>query len=266
MLNSINLYFNCIKAEFLKIKNSKIIWVSLLGPLVIIALQFSRQLYYAAMYIPKPGINPWIGYFSSSWQAISFLLLPFYLILISNFIVYEEHKSDTWKDIFILPINTKYIFISKFTVVLILFTLTLIYFNFLQIFSGLILGYIKKEFLLMSYSPDYKQSSTFMLKIFLSSLSIVSLQFWLSLRNKNYIVPISIGIMGIVFGIMIFQWKYSYYIPFTYPTLTTYKYFQIMKLNSADYGLLYKHELMSLVYLIVFTIFGYWDYKKLKSE
>jgi hypothetical protein len=69
-----------------------------------------------------------------------------------------------------------------------------------------------------SYSFEY----ALMLKIFLATLGMASVQFFISQQSKNLILPLGIGIAGLIsFMILVQGWEYASYHPYGYAILST---------------------------------------------
>jgi hypothetical protein len=61
-----------------------------------------------------------------------------------------------------------------------------------------------------------------MVKIFLGTMGMASIQFFISQQSKNLILPLGIGIAGLIsFMILVQGWQYAPYHPYGYAILST---------------------------------------------
>ena len=93
---------------------------------------------------------------------------------------------------------------------------------------------------------------------YVSVLAICTIQFWIGLRSRNFIVPIAIGIACWLAGtIMVFEYKSSAspYFPYS---------FHGIRLSPEFSPRLTQVEWTSFGYSILFLVLGFWDFKQRK--
>ncbi|WP_315817522.1 hypothetical protein [Paraflavitalea speifideaquila] len=56
--------------------------------------------------------------------------------------------------------------------------------------------------------------------MYVSILAVTVIQYWISLRLKNYIAPVGIGLALLITGLVVIQWEHIRYYPFAYTMLT----------------------------------------------
>ena len=137
------------RTELIKTKNSFAIWLVILGALFIPAFFVGHAFYRWRDYLQNFTVessNPWYEYSRKLFNGVHFAFLPLLMILIITLIFNIEHKSNTWKHIFVLPVSKAKIFIAKYMVVL---TFVLMFYCFLFCFylsGGYLLGLWKPGF------------------------------------------------------------------------------------------------------------------------
>ena len=144
--------------------------------------------------------------------------------------------------------------------VLLLFVL----FNFFMLGSAVLANLIHKEYTFFSHGFNMNDLLKTNLKTFVSLLAIISIQYWLSLRIKNFIAPIGIGLALLITSIIIQPWEHIYKVPYAFPFIT---FISIEKgvLKSGS-TLLQNHELNSLGYFAFFTLIAFLDLRFRKEK
>jgi len=218
------------RAEFIKIKNSFAFWLVILGAVFIPILFVSNILYQwrdYVHYLIVENPNPWNEYSRKLFNGVHFTFLPLLIVLIIALVFNIEHKSNTWKHIFVLPVSKTKIFIGKY---LVLLTLVLLFYCLLFIFylsGGYMLGIWKPEFGFLNYFPSYAHENVqtniliYISRSFITVLALFAIHFWLSFRLKNLFATIGIGLGGVVLtiGMYISHWHSLIYIPYGSPVL-----------------------------------------------
>ncbi|TAL41215.1 MAG: hypothetical protein EPN92_13295 [Chitinophagaceae bacterium] len=100
------------------------------------------------------------------------------------------------------------------------------------------------------------------LKSLVALLGIISIQYWLSLRIKNFIVPIAIGLALLITTLIILSWEHIYKVPFAYPLLT----FNSLSGGVQKGSFFQNHELNSIGYFIFFSTLAFLDMKYRKER
>jgi hypothetical protein len=91
----------------------------------------------------------------------------------------------------------------------------------LMLLNGWLLSMVRPDLGLGNEAPNLYMMGGNLSKVFLSTLGVFAIQYWFSLRVKNYMIPIFIG----GFAVMIFTfanmmgWKKCIYIPYAYTSI-----------------------------------------------
>jgi hypothetical protein len=215
MINSI---YKGLIAENKKTKGSFTFWFTILGSVLIPFVFFLVYLFRYLSFIPEEGVNPWIIFIQNNLQGIAFLLFPLHIILTIAINLNIEHKENSWKKIFVLPIKRESIFLSKLLFLLFQVFVSLLLFSLSILFFGGVLGLIYEELNFLEYTPDVLSFGKLLIRLFIAILGIFSIQYVLSLFFKNIIIPISLGVfLTVVASLITKGWQYSIYFPYSFP-------------------------------------------------
>jgi hypothetical protein len=164
-----------------------------------------------------------------------------------------EHKNDTWKTLFAQPLNKFSIYAAKYLFAVLLILLSLFLFAALTLAFGHLLHILNHGLRFNEFSPAEMLSKLY-LKLFLSSLGILSVQFIISLIWGDFLKPMGIGFIGVIMGIIVATkgWEYAYLIPYSLPTL-------VLSLGKGKNAteIFTKDIYSSLIYALVFFVIGY---------
>ncbi|MBA4495404.1 ABC transporter permease [Paenactinomyces guangxiensis] len=201
---------NIIKADGMKLKRTWVFWTILMTPLFLTG--FLAVVYAARGDILKPhgwtGLIAWANYFLPLTVLLGITLLASMLASI-------EHDARSWKQSFAFPLSKSRLFISKFIWVNICLILSAI----LTVIGLTILG------LLIQF--EERVPWTLLLKEaffpYLASVSVISIQVWLSLNIKNQAVPILIGSLGAMISLFLAYAPQPVFhlLPWAYPPLAS---------------------------------------------
>ncbi len=251
------------RAELIKIKNSFALWLIVIGSAFIPVFFLLHHFYEWERYLPKPGENPWFEYFRKGFNGVHFVLLPLLVVLLVGLVLNIEHKSNTWKHIFVLPVSKTKLYFSKY---LLLINLIILFYGLLLMFflsAALILSLWKSEFNYLLFKPLYLYHSVqsgivdFTVKSFISILGITAIHFWLSFRLKNLFVNIGIGLAGVVLAISMYigNWQSIIYFPYAFPML-------MCNFVPDSHHFLSDFQINSIICFIVISVLSYFDFTK----
>jgi len=240
-----------LRSEFYKSRKTLAFWASILLPVIICGL---ISFGYLATTRGLTEMSPNILWFKYTGQIVSpmgYLILPFYVIFMAFSVHNIEHKNDTWKSLFSLPLNRLSIYSAKYLYAVILTFICLSLFCLLTYLFGNAAHLLKPALRFNEFNPIELLSRIY-LKLFLAALGILSLQFIISLIWSDFLKPMGLGFVGIIIGIMIAsaKWKFAYLFPYSHPVITL-----SMAKDSTQF---FTRELWaSLTYAILFFTSGY---------
>jgi len=166
-----------------------------------------------------PPLMLWIEYVVLILAPMGSLILPMLVVFIAYSVNSIEHRADTWKTLFSLPIPKLSVYAAKYFYAFFLILLCLSLFVLFTIGLGNFLSVIRPELKFNDYSAVGILTKLYF-KLFLSSLGILSIQFLLSLLFRDFLKPMGIGFVCTITGdIIANNWKYSYLFPYSHPFL-----------------------------------------------
>jgi hypothetical protein len=247
-----------IQSEFFKSKNTLAFWGAIILPVFLCLVVFGSYLIKAedilkAMKNPPPEAI-WFQYFFAIGGIMGTLLLPMYLIFMTYSVNNIEHKAETWKSLFSLPIPKFTVYASKAVYTLMLVFVTLFLFLFLTIVLGLLLGKLVPNYHLFDADLNklFVGLAQLHVKLFLASLGIVAIQFLFSLIWQDFMKPMGFGFIALVTCLILTRWEYSYVLPYALPL----KALQIGN-ESKEIVVFNKEAFSSIGYAIGFFVLGY---------
>ena len=201
-------------AEFLKIRRTNAIWLTLAGAAFIPTVNFLKLVSRPDIFVPKTKADPWAFMLNDNWAPGATLFLPIYVILVISLVTQIEYTNNTWKQVYASPRSYADIYFSKFFVMSSLVLLWIVLLSFFIIAAGYVVETANSNYVFTGHRIPWKQLSTIAIKMFASILGIAALQYWLSLWFKSFVIPIGIGMALLTGGFMIRQWEYISYYPY----------------------------------------------------
>jgi hypothetical protein len=212
-----NAFAYSFASEWLKKKRTAssvlIVVGSLLIPaLIIIARSDSANGLAAANREPQI----WETLFDRNWQIMAAFLLPMGIVIVASLITQLEFRNNTWKQLCTTPQSDAVIFFAKLAVILVMLLEFFVLFTIGIWLTGVIppLFYRTAPFPLEPLPFGHFVAADG--KFLLDCLPIVALQYLLSLRFKNFLIPLGAGLGLYVAAMVAVHWRYGYTIPYIY--------------------------------------------------
>ncbi|HEX8333658.1 MAG TPA: ABC transporter permease [Segetibacter sp.] len=194
----------------------------------------------------------------NKFQMTGLVALPLFLILVCTLLPQVEFKNNTWKQVLTSPQAKFNVFAAKFIDVQLL---TLVFF-----ITNLLLMFLCAGILhLMDPTLDVLNQPLNGYKIlmsrvnsYVSVLAICSIQFWLGLKFKNFIIPTAIGIACWFAGTILVLQKLDFaaYFPYSFHAYGRFpKYDPTINIVGGT----------SLIYAVLFLIVGFLDFNRKRS-
>jgi len=247
-------YFRSLKSEWIKTRRSAASWLCLIGGFfipIIWLIVFLKD----HTSINNYQIEIWQRHFMRLWQNMAFFLLPMGAILASSLITQMEFKNNTWKQLHTTPQSLTTVFLSKFSVILLLTIKFFVFFNI-----GIILSAIIPTLLFEGKLPIESIPVTYILKwdlkFFIAILPIVAIQYLISLNFKNFLVPIGVGLVLTIGSLIGMKWEYIYFSPYSFCVLL------MMPLKNSTLNM----HLVALLHFIVIMTVSYVLYIRKKEK
>ena len=255
-------YAISLRTELIKTKRSSAFWVCLIGAGFIPAIFFLSYYLKAEHFVARFKVQPWESHFLTGWQAFSIFLLPMFVIIVCSQIPQIEFKNNTWKQVFASPQSLGNIFFSKFNTILLMIIFLFVMFNVFMICCAVLISLVNKNYPFLHSSAQWDLIVKMNVKTFISLLAIIAIQYWLSLRIKNFIVPIAIGLALLISAMILREWEHIYKLPYAFPFLT----FSSLGIDGLKDHLFQNHELNSIGYFLFFTLLAFLDMRFRKER
>src|SRR6185312_7427908 len=208
-------------SEFYKTRKTMAFWSAVILPLIICLLVFIGFLNHSENLAKLPGPMLWFEFVAPVLVTMGPLLLPMLIVFDAYSVNNIEHKAETWKSLFSLPIPKWSIYCGKYFYALSLIIICLILFVLFTLGFGNLLSIVKPSLRFNEFHAEGTLAKIY-LKLLLSALGILSIQFLLSLLFRDFLKPMGIGFVATVSGIIMANvgWKYAYLFPYSHPMLT----------------------------------------------
>ncbi|WP_238395294.1 ABC transporter permease [Mucilaginibacter sp. 14171R-50] len=206
------------QSEFYKSRKTLGFWGAIILPLLITGLAFVAIYSNSDKFVKMPPMMLWVQFSMISLGSMGSLLLPIYTIFVAYSVNNVEHKADTWKTLFSLPISRWAVYGAKYFYAFFLLFLCLSLFTVFNIAFGNLLSIVKPSLKFNEYHMELQLMQVFY-KLLLAALGILSIQFLLSLLWSDFLKPMGLGFVATITGVILASndWKYSYLFPYAHP-------------------------------------------------
>jgi hypothetical protein len=250
-----NIFIESFASEWLKKKRTASSFLIIVGSFLIPAiLIIARSDSAEGLANSNRGPHVWEMLFNRNWQIMAAFLLPMGIVLVTSLITQLEFRNNTWKQLCTTPQSDTVIFFVKLAVILVMLLEFFVLFNFGIWISGVIPSLFFKS---VSGPAESLPLGRFLAadgRFLLNCLPIVSLQYLLSLRFRNFLLPLGAGLGLYVASMVAVHWRYGYTIPYTYCAFNFYDRPASVKGINTDYWAAgYTVGFMVLAYIIYIT-------------
>lgn len=204
----------------------------------------------------------WEKLWTQSWEAMATFFLPLVIILVTALVAQLEFKNNAWKQLHTTPQRFITIFAAKFVVVVAMIVQLLVLFNVGVYLTGAIPALIYPS---VNYPGEPYPFMFFLredIKFFIDCLPMIAFQYLLSLRFRNFLVPVGVGFFAWILGIGFLSWKYSYIFPYAYTSLDHFHTSRQIVKAPPPVSL----QVFALAYFVIFLVAGYLVYVKQKAK
>lgn len=179
-----------LTADFFKIKRKGLWFLTILGPVGVVALQMVN---YGVRkdYLLQQSDDDW-GYFLQNIHSFTPLAIVLGIAILTSFMASIENETNAWKQLIALPVSKLSVYLSKFTVLAILLFLSSTLLMLFTLSYGL--------FLSLSEPIPYLELAKYSYFPALAALPILALQLWIASVCHNQGIPITVGIFGVIFA------------------------------------------------------------------
>ena len=210
-------FVHAFQAEWLKRRRSLASWLvvagSLFTPAIIIVARLVRHEQLQQIYSAS---DFWRRLWNNSWESMAIFFLPMGAILATSLITQIEFKNNGWKQVHSLPLSLATIYFSKLAVIVLMVVQFFVLFN-VAIYGSAVIPYALVSG--VPYPPGPLPLSKFLeddLLFLVDCLPIVGAQYLMSVRFRNFLVPVGIGFLAWVGALGALRWEFGYLFPYTY--------------------------------------------------
>ncbi len=246
------------RTELWKCRRSAAFWITLAGTALIPIILTIAYIVEPEEFIGDLGQNPWINHIKNMWQIAAAFFFPMFVVIVASLIVQIEYRNNTWKQVYASPRSYADIFFSKFVIIQLMILAAIFMFVLYVLASASIANIFRPKYTFLSSPVPWVDLLKFTGKQYIAILGMSAIQYWLSLRIRNYIAPLGVGLALIIAGIIILGWEKVIYYPYAYTAVTFFKNKQSNGLNI--------HEVYSLVWLGVVLLLAFLDTSRSKER
>jgi len=248
------------RSEFLKLRHTSAFWLTLLAAGFIPAINGIICIEKATDMIPKFRDTPWITFLRYNWKNTAAVILPFYVILLINLVPQLEYRNMTWKQVYASPRKYADIFFSKFVIIQILIICFFILFNLFMIASAYTINVFQNGYSFSHTAIPWYMVLQLSIRIYTGILGVTAIQYWMSTRFKNFVLPLGAGLGLWIAGLVLMEWDHIIYYPYMYSTLLFFTDFT----RHPDY--LPKLIINSLTCFVLALLLGFWNIYQQKER
>ncbi|MFT4801988.1 MAG: hypothetical protein ACI93N_001763 [Flavobacteriaceae bacterium] len=260
-MSTILYYTSSLKNELIKLKRTFAFWLTIISAILFPILFFMAYFFKHENLVPTAGINPWEKFMTIQIENSIPFFIPMFIVLITSLIMQVEHKSLGMKNLFSLPIPKWSVYFGKLTIVIFAIITTYVYYYVAILLSGVLLGIIHSDLAFLDFQPDHFKFIKVLSTSFIASLGIIGIQFWLSFRFKNFVIPLGFGMFLAIIGIILAQAPQSIYFPYSFSLLSV----SFGDKMSLTFGIS-TVTVYSVLCFFVTAILGYIDIKRLNVK
>ncbi|MEL6834431.1 MAG: ABC transporter permease [Bacteroidota bacterium] len=255
-------------SEIIKLKRSAVWYILLLGVALTATGVFIGHLLDAHNMV-KINIDPWDRYFRAALAIFNLFIVVPYTVLLVSAVIFVEQRANAWKYLYTLPFSRGRFFLTKWVLVALLYLVSILFLLTGVVLSGYLLDILRPEYEFIYYRPQFAYLLQEMGHFFLASLGLIGFQYWLSLRFRNILIPLGIGVFGFVFGIImsVTSQKLALYLPYSLPMIVRdFDMFRNEHIQDSFISGLNNVEVHSILIGLAFLLLGYWQERNRKVE
>lgn len=181
---------------------------------------------------------------------------PFFIILLCTLLPYIEYRNNTWKQVFASPQTKANVFLAKLMNLHLFMLLFLVATHLFMLITIVGVNFLKPTLHLLKHPLDGNIILVKAANAYILMLAMCSIQFWIGLRFRNFIVPIGIGLVLWFTGTIMaleFSPKLASYFPYS---------FHAFSLSPKLKPQLTQIAWTSLAYALFFLVVAFLDFRR----
>jgi hypothetical protein len=208
-------FLRALRAERLKLRRSLTTPAILLGglfvPAVLLAVRFRQR---ARTETLAASGTYWRHHWLESWESLSVLVVPLLLVLVTTLVVHLEYRHDTWKQVHASPVRPSVLFLAKLALLL-----GLLLEVFVVVSAGLgVAGWLPVRVLTGGHGGPLPLADLgrWNARLLVDCLPVVGIQYAMALRFRNVLVPLGVGVLAWIAGLVVINTPYVVAVPYAY--------------------------------------------------
>jgi hypothetical protein len=219
--------------EMLKLKRTLAVWLAVILPLGVVAIEFLGTVQRSDYYIAQALAYPWLEFGRQTIFFWTLLALPLFVTLETALLGGLEHSGDHWKQLFARPVSRGAIYGAKLEAGMALVAVSLLALILQVVVAGWTLSLFIPEFGIHGPIP-WREFLTEIGIAYLGCWLIIAIHTWVALRWKSFVVASAAGIFLTVAGMVVINAEWGSYYPWA---------LSAMALNSLQEGGTFAREL-----------------------
>ncbi|RYZ20852.1 MAG: hypothetical protein EOO16_15180 [Chitinophagaceae bacterium] len=244
-----------LRAEMLKTKKTASFYFTLLGAAPV-PLIFLLNVLTGGGDVEAIHKDPLNAMYALGSERNGLIFFPLFVILVCTLLPQIEYRNNTWKQVFAAPQSKGNVFLAKFLningLVLLFLAASLVYLSVVVVIAH----FAHPSLNVLGQPFDAKSLLAQTAYTYVTMLAICAFQFWLGLRFRNFVVPVAIGLVLWITGMMMsmeFSSGLVNYFPYSFQTFPFLSKLQ-PKLVQAAWS--------SAGFAALFLLLGFLDFRK----
>jgi peroxiredoxin len=258
-MNFFSDYIKAFKAEWLKLRNSGTFWLVLIMAAFIPAIfTLVGLLTTESDFTFVASENSWKRLITSCFQGFGLFFFPIFLTLLVIRLTQMEHRGGGWKLIEVQPISKPSLYLSKFSVAIVVAFLCILALILFSLLGGTIIMLVKNSPGFTQHSIPLEFITRFGLRLLVAGLGVLGIQYLFSVVISGFLWPFSIGLVGTIAGSIFFAMRKVLWWPYIAPGLT------VLNPDGSSAGnFLMYYEWLSITWMVTALWLGYqWYVRK----
>jgi hypothetical protein len=199
------MFNRCIEVEWLKIRRSKV-WI------IVFTIPLLSVLIGCANFYLNQGVlqSEWYSLWSQVGLFYGLFFLPLLIAICCAYSYRLEHLQHNWHTLLTAPVSVSAIILSKLVVIALLLLAVQFFLLMLYLGAGIIVG------LALPLPPEILNWT---ICGWLASVTIASLQMWVSQRIRSFTIPIGIAFACLFVGLGAYVANVGMFFPYSLLTL-----------------------------------------------
>ena len=257
-MNFFSDYKKAFKAEWLKLKGSGMFWLTLIMAAFIPAIFTLAGLLQSDSGITSINTaNPWKELITNCFMGFGSFFFPVFLTLVVIRLTQMEHTGGGWKLIETQPISKAALYLGKFSMAIIVAYLCLLALVVFSLLSGTTIMLVKGASGFSNNSIPFEFIFGLSLRVLISGLGVLGIQFLFSVVISGFLWPFSIGLAATITGTILAGFGVALNWPYSAPILTVSN-----SEGSATGNFLLYYEWLSIAWMILALWLGFQWYQR----